>query len=240
VVQLIVQNRVTTKGKLFSIISLILFLISALSPFFNFKNAETINEIDFKSLNAVLQNLFAVENMLAKEEIEIMEVEPITELLMDKIQTIYNGRHQEAKNMNSEEILNGIERYLILNTVNEKWMDHIDSISNLKEGIGLRAYGQTNPLEAYKIECYNMFEELIDIIQEEATKAVFSVRPNNNVNLQRFAEKENESSIKNVTTNEGATDGTVKREPVKAEKKIGRNEPCPCGSGKKYKQCCGK
>jgi preprotein translocase subunit SecA len=205
-----------------------------------FKNAETINEIDFKSLNAVLQNLFAVENMLAKEEIEIMEVEPITELLMDKIQTIYNGRHQEAKNMNSEEILNGIERYLILNTVNEKWMDHIDSISNLKEGIGLRAYGQTNPLEAYKIECYNMFEELIDIIQEEATKAVFSVRPNNNVNLQRFAEKENESSIKNVTTNEGATDGTVKREPVKAEKKIGRNEPCPCGSGKKYKQCCGK
>lgn len=201
-----------------------------------FTRAENIDAIDFESLNAVLYNLFGKENMLPKEEVPILENEEIEAKLLEKIEVIYKEKHDQAKELNSEEMLNGIERYLILNTVNEKWMDHIDAISQLKDGIGLRAYGQTNPVEAYKLESYEMFDGLIQSIQEEATKAVFSIRPNKDQNLEKVTKVE--EKITNISTNE-SNEGT-KRQPVKANKKIGRNEPCPCGSGKKYKNCCGK
>ena len=201
-----------------------------------FTRAENIDAIDFESLNAVLYNLFGKENMLPKEEVPILENEEIEAKLLEKIEAIYKEKHDQAKELNSEEMLNGIERYLILNTVNEKWMDHIDAISQLKDGIGLRAYGQTNPVEAYKLESYEMFDGLIQSIQEEATKAVFSIRPNKDQNLEKVTKVE--EKITNISTNE-SNEGT-KRQPVKANKKIGRNEPCPCGSGKKYKNCCGK
>ncbi|MEG0873473.1 MAG: preprotein translocase subunit SecA [Clostridia bacterium] len=204
-----------------------------------FSKAESIDDVDFQTVNAVLYNVFGEDELLKKDEIEIMEEEVIVTLLMDKIKGIYDTRHSVAKELKSEELLNSIERHLILNTVNEKWMDHIDNISNLKDGIGLRAYAQTNPVEAYKIESFGMFEELIQIIQEESTKAVFSIRQSNEQNLSNVARKEAISNITNISTNEN--EGNVqKREPIKVDKKIGRNEPCPCGSGKKYKQCCGK
>ena len=117
-------------------------------------------------------------------------------------------------------------------------MDHIDAISNLKEGIGLRAYAQTNPIEAYKMECFHMFEELVDSIQEESTKSVFSIKAQRQETYENVAKKETSNGIINMTTNEGKNEG--KRQPIKVEKKIGRNEPCPCGSGKKYKNCCGR
>ncbi len=204
-----------------------------------FNSASNIDNVDFEALNAMLLNVFGEENLIKKDEIEIMDEEIIKNELNEKIQKLYNEKHEKAKEFNSEELLNRIERHLILNIVNEKWMDHIDAISQLKDGIGLRAYGQTNPVEAYKRESFQMFEELIGAIQEDATKAVFSVRAKSEQNLTNVVEKESKSNISNVVTNEG--DGEViKKEPVKADKKIGRNESCPCGSGKKYKQCCGK
>ena len=201
-------------------------------------HVDSIEEVDFITLNAVLHNLFGIENMITKDEIEILDNENVEKILMNKINDIYNKKHEEAKKLNSDEILVGIERYLILNTVNEKWMDHIDAISALKEGIGLRAYGQTNPVEAYKIECFNMFEDLVASIQEEATKAVFSVRAQKKESYDSLVKEEKEEKVKNISTN--ASGEVQKKEPVKVGKKIGRNEPCPCGSGKKYKQCCGK
>ncbi len=203
-----------------------------------FSHVDTIEDVDFTTLNAVLYNLFSKENMLSKEDIEILDNENIENVLMEKIQKIYDEKHEEAKNLNSEDMLIGIERYLILNTVNEKWMDHIDAISALKEGIGLRAYGQTNPIEAYKIECFNMFEELVASIQEDATKAVFSLRAEKKESYNNIVEEEKKDKIKNITIN--TTSEKVKKEPIKVGKKIGRNEPCSCGSGKKYKNCCGK
>ena len=167
-----------------------------------------------------------------------MENEAIIDLITDKVKEIYENKHKEAQEKNIDEVLTNIERHLILNVVNEKWMDHIDAISQLKDGIGLRAYGQTNPVEAYKIESFEMFEDLVDTIQEESTKAVFSVRPKTNEDSNTVI-KENTVNIRNISTNEGGSSET-KRQPVKAEKKVGRNEPCPCGSGKKYKQCHGK
>ena len=106
-------------------------------------------------------------------------------------------------------------------------MDHIDAISQLKDGIGLRAYGQTNPLEAYKMESFDMFEGLIDTIQEDSTKAVFSIRPKSEQEYKDNIIKENTVNLRNVSTNENGS-SAPKREPVKAEKKIGRNQACPC------------
>ncbi len=198
-------------------------------------NANSIDEIDFESINAILLNLFGRENLLNKEEIEMLDNEYISNLLLEKVTKIYEEKHKEAKSTNTDEILCNFERLVVLKVVNEKWMDHIDAISNLKDGISLRAYGQTNPLEAYKIECFNMFEELVSSIKEDSIKSVFAIKANKKEEISNV----NMNIVKNISTNENTTKQT-KREPVRAEKKIGRNEPCPCGSGKKYKQCCGK
>ena len=200
-------------------------------------NAENIDDVDFESINAVLFNLFGTENMLKKSEIELLDSESVSNIVIFKVQKLYEQKHEEAKNLNTEEILNNIERFLVLKVVNQKWMDHIDAISDLKDGIGLRAYSQTNPLEAYKIECFNMFEELIDSIQEEATKSVFSLKAQKQEKYENVAK--DRQFVKNISTNENNIQNS-KIEPVRVEKKIGRNEPCPCGSGKKYKNCCGK
>lgn len=201
-----------------------------------FASADNIESVDYSAVNAILKNLFGEDNIISKEDIKSLNEEDMVELLNSKIDNIYQMRIDEAKKLNIEGEFNRIAKYLVLNTVNQKWMDHIDAITALKEGIGLRAYAQTNPLQAYKIESYNMFEELNKSIREEAVKAVFSLKPRKkeevmNVNVN--------NKITNMMTSGGGED-TPKRKPVKAEKKIGRNDPCPCGSGKKYKQCCGK
>ena len=190
-------------------------------------HADNIDAIDFTTMNTMLSSLFAKENIISKEDIEILDNENVENILMEKIEKIYEDKHKEAKELKSEEILNNIERFLILNTVNEKWMDHIDAISQLKEGIGLRAYGQTNPIEAYKIECFNMFEDLVSSIQEDATKAVFSLRAQKQEKYNNIVKEESKTNIKNISTNENGNSSS-KKEPVKVEKKVGRNEPCPC------------
>lgn len=201
-----------------------------------FASADNIESVDYSAVNAILKNLFGEDNIISKEDIKSLNEEDMVELLNSKIDNIYQMRIDEAKKLNIEGEFNRIAKYLVLNTVNQKWMDHIDAITALKEGIGLRAYAQTNPLQAYKIESYNMFEELNKSIREEAVKAVFSLKPRKkeevmNVNVN--------NKITNMMTSGGGED-TPKRKPVKAEKKIGRNDPCPCGSGKKYKACCGR
>ena len=195
-------------------------------------HADNIDAIDFTTMNTMLSSLFAKENIISKEDIEILDNENVENILMEKIEKIYEDKHKEAKELKSEEILNNIERFLILNTVNEKWMDHIDAISQLKEGIGLRAYGQTNPIEAYKIECFNMFEDLVSSIQEDATKAVFSLRAQKQEKYNNIVKEESKTNIKNISTNENGNSSS-KKEPVKVEKKVGRNEPCPCRLWKK-------
>ena len=201
-----------------------------------FTSADSITSIDYNAVNAVLRNLFGEDNIIKQEDIKSLDEEDMTELLTQKIDEIYQMRVEEAKKLNIEAEFNKIAKYLVLNTVNQKWMDHIDAITALKEGIGLRAYAQTNPLEAYKIESFNMFEELVKAIREESVKAVFSLKPKRK---EQVVNVKMTNNVTNLMTNAAGED-TPKRKPVKAEKKIGRNDPCPCGSGKKYKQCCGK
>lgn len=201
-----------------------------------FEDADNIESVDYSAVNAILKNYFGEDDIISKEDIKSLNEEDMIELLKSKVDEIYNNRLEEAKKLNVEDEFNRIARYLVLNTVNQKWMDHIDAITALKEGIGLRAYAQTNPIQAYKIESYNMFEELSKSIKEEAVKAVFSLKPKKREEVMNV--KMN-NKVTNMFTNAGGED-TPKRKPVTAEKKVGRNDPCPCGSGKKYKQCCGK
>ena len=124
-----------------------------------------------------------------------------------------------------------LERVVMLRVVDEYWMDNIDAMDDLKQGIGLRAYGQHDPVVAYKEEGYQMFEAMIQAIREETVRRLFlvQVKPQQEVKRQKVA--------KEVSTN-GTSDKTVKKQPVKKTAKVGPNDPCPCGSGKKYKKCC--
>jgi len=196
-----------------------------------FSDIGNINEVNLNEVNMLLRETFYTEDMLKKEDITSLDPEDVHAIIAKKVEELYDKKHSEAKADNSEDALNFVERRVILKVINEKWMDHIDAIENLKSGINLRAYGQTNPVEAYKIESFDMFEELINSIKNDSTKAVFSLKKqeNNTANIVL--------NVTNLKTNNSSNEGAI---PRKVEKKVGRNELCPCGSGKKYKNCCGK
>ncbi len=202
-----------------------------------FSSAQNIDDVDFESLNAVLLSLFGKDDIISKESVDILDEEKITQDIQDKVKQLYDERHEEAKKQGAQDIICQIERHLILKTVNENWMDHIDQISQLKDGIGLRAYGQTNPLEAYKIESFEMFENLVDTIQEESTRAVFSIRPreDNNLNKSNIVDNSN-LNVTNISTNETSSNTPKKREPIRVAKKIGRNDPCICRKWQKVQK----
>ena len=124
-----------------------------------------------------------------------------------------------------------LERVVMLRVVDEYWMEHIDAMQDLRQGIRLQAYAQSNPVDAYKRESLHMFEEMVAAIQEETVRRLYSVQLRTNQEVKR------ERVASGIT--EGRGDGTVKKQPRKVQK-VGRNDPCPCGSGKKYKKCCGR
>ena len=123
-----------------------------------------------------------------------------------------------------------LERVILLRVVDEYWMDHIDAMTELRQGIGLRAYGQSDPVVEYKREGYDMFEEMIAAIQEETLRRLYSARIRTNQGIQR-------QRVAKVTGESGGSDKTVTQQPTKKTVKIGRNDPCPCGSGLKWKKC---
>ena len=128
-------------------------------------------------------------------------------------------------------VMRELERVVMLRAVDEYWMDHIDAMDDLKQGIGLRAYGQHDPVIAYKEESYEMFQATITAIREETIRRLFLVqlRPSQEIRRQKVAKELSAS---------GTPDGTVKKQPVRNTSKVGPNDPCPCGSGLKYKKCC--
>ena len=130
-----------------------------------------------------------------------------------------------------ESVMRELERVVMLRVVDEYWMDNIDAMDDLKQGIGLRAYGQHDPVVEYKNEAYEMFQAMVRAIREETIRRMFLVqlRPTQEVKRQRVAKE---------TGTGAAVNAQVKKQPVRKEKKVGPNDPCPCGSGKKYKKCC--
>ena len=201
-------------------------------------HVRSVEEIDLESFELALYNLFGKHDLVVEEDVKELNIESIVEKVLDKIKDIYNQRVKEFEQKGALEAYRRIEKFIMLKTVDEKWMNHIDDMTHLKDGIHLRSYGQNNPVDAYKIEGFDLFEEMNEAIKEDVLRAVFTVNmsraevPTKEVKINANFEKQNVSAYGN---NE-----PVKKEPIKVAKKIGKNEPCTCGSGKKYKFCCGK
>ncbi len=150
---------------------------------------------------------------------------------VDALYALALERYEQKEAILTPSLMRELERVIMLRVVDEYWMDHIDAMDDLKQGIGLRSYGQHDPVIAYKEEGFQMFEAMIAAIREETVRRLFlaQVQPRQEVKRQRVA--------KEMATNTPA-DKSVKRQPIKKAVKIGPNDPCPCGSGKKYKKCC--
>ena len=162
------------------------------------------------------------------ERIPQLTAEEVIDAFTTAAADFYEKKEQEF----TSPVMREVERVVLLRVVDEYWMDHIDAMTDLRQGIGLRAYAQTDPIIAYKKESLEMFEEMISAIQEETVRRLYSVRLRKNEEVKR-------ERVAKTTSESVGGDGTVKKQPRKV-KKIGRNEPCPCGSGKKYKNCCGR
>ena len=162
------------------------------------------------------------------EELQQYDAQGLIDLLRERASDVYTRKEQEL----GEPLMRELERVMMLRVVDEYWMDNIDAMQELRRGIGLRAYGQNDPVVEYKREGYEMFERMIAAIQEETLRRIFLARVQVGGQVKR-------ERVAKVTGESAGADGTVKKQPVKKGKKVGRNDPCPCGSGKKYKKCCG-
>ena len=189
-----------------------------------------LDEDGVREILGSLEGMYFPRGMVAETPAELaaMGEDELTELFFNAAVTTYE-RKEEAV---TSPIMRELERVVLLRVVDEYWMDHIDAMQELRQGIRLRAYAQVNPIDAYKKESLEMFEEMISAIQDETVRRIFSARIKSEAEVKR--ERVAEGIVASTTG-----DGSVKKQPRKVQK-IGRNDPCPCGSGKKYKQCCGR
>ena len=200
---------------------------------------ETINEsVDFYCSDALPKEEWNVAGLRSKFKgwlttdddfpNDELDREETKKTLYERGEALYNEREQEL----GDEIMRSLERMVLLRNVDSKWMDHIDNMDELRRGIGLRAYGQQDPIVAYRMESYDMFDEMSESIREETVRQMLTIR------IKTKEETERKQTAK-ITSESGASDGSEKGRTVRKGKKVGPNDPCPCGSGKKYKKCCG-
>ena len=159
-----------------------------------------------------------------KEELSGITKADIVEMLHQRMEEVYSSREEQF----GSEVMREIERVALLKNVDLKWMDHIDAMSDLKQGIGLRGYAQHDPVVEYRIEGFDMFDQMIEAIREDTVKMLMVVRV-------KAAPQREQVAVPVEASGDGSVSATVTK-----KKKVGRNDPCPCGSGKKYKHCCGK
>ncbi|WP_035293978.1 preprotein translocase subunit SecA [Clostridium sp. KNHs214] len=180
---------------------------------------------EISKLIKYLEDIYLPIGFIKVDELKNLSNEEMKEKLLNLAEEMYKQKEEEF----SPEAMREVERVLLLRVVDTKWMDHIDNMEHLKQGIGLRAYKQQDPAQAYQMEGSDMFDEMIESIKVDTVKYLYHVR------LENVPERERVAKI--TSTNQ---ESSGKREPVRKEEKIGRNDPCPCGSGKKYKNCCGR
>ncbi len=182
-------------------------------------------------MNALYEGLCGVFGEIDKKALEFDEftLDRMTrEGLAEHLLPVIEEKYAEKESLFGEN-MREVERVILLRVVDAKWMDHIDNMEQLRQGINLRAYAQRDPATEYKFEAMDMFEEMIDAIKEETVRHLFHIVPQTKIERKEVA--------KPVAANFGG-DGTVQKKPVVKKDKVGRNDPCPCGSGKKYKNCC--
>lgn len=187
---------------------------------------ETFNE-ELKALIGYMDDLLGIHGQIKVEDLEKLSNDEIVEKFENIAFDIYKKKEDDF----TSEHMREVERVVLLKVVDTKWMDHIDNMDHLKQGIGLRAYKQQDPVQAYQFEGSNMFDEMINNIKVDTVRMLMHVQSEKTPERERVA--------KETTTNYESGAG-ARREPVRKEKKVGRNDLCPCGSGKKYKNCCGR
>ena len=182
------------------------------------------DEWDYSAINHSLRPIIPVE-LITPERIKGNKKDELKHQLKQEAVKLYEAKEAEFPN---SEMLRELERVFLLKVIDRKWMDHIDDMDQLRQGIGLQAYAQRDPVVEYKMSGYDMFESMTDSIQEETVKLLLHVR------IEEKAEREQVAKV----TGTNKDDTLVKKPTKRAEAKVYPNDPCPCGSGKKYKQCC--
>ena len=185
---------------------------------------------DWESLRAQAGNLFMLNDglVLTREEMEDYTRDDLRGTLLNAAVQLYEAREAEY----GPELMRELERIVLLKVVDEKWMDHIDAMDQLRYGVGMRAYGQRDPVIEYKYEGFEMFEEMIKNIHEDSVRRILHIR----VNREQGAPKR-EKVAEPLEASHGESE--PRKPAARSSEKVGRNDPCPCGSGKKYKKCCG-
>ena len=187
------------------------------------------DETGLSRLAMAMEGIYFAKGTLAARQEQLLgkSAQEVAETVTDIARQTYAMK----ENAYTPKIMRELERVIMLRVVDEYWMDNIDAMDELKRGIGLQAYGQHDPVKAYKEEGYQMFQAMIQAIREETIRRMFLVqlRPAQEVKREKVAKE---------TGTGAASQSQVKRQPVRKERKIGPNDPCPCGSGKKYKKCC--
>ena len=189
-----------------------------------------VSEGALGTLAAQMEGIYFAKGTLASRREQLLSQSAAE--LTDTLYSIAEKTYQAKEAMIGEKLMRELERVVMLRVVDEYWMDNIDAMDDLKQGIGLRAYGQHDPVVAYKEEGYEMFQAMIEAIRHETVRRMFlvQVRPQQEIKREKVAKE---------TGTTAATKSQVKKQPVRtAAKKVGPNDPCPCGSGKKYKKCC--
>ena len=198
--------------------------------------AESYGHMDYladrNQLNDILRQFEGVyipmgTVQISDAELAGLRADELEEKLMDAMHAAYAVKEAQF----GETMMREVERVILLGVVDEYWMDNIDAMTDLRQGIGLRAYGQHDPVDTYKREGYEMFEGMTNAIREETIRRLYAVQPRKDEEVKR-------KKVATITGESAGGDRTVKKQPVRKQAKIGPNDPCPCGSGKKYKKCC--
>ena len=195
------------------------------------------NEVNVESLNTSIKNIFGLDiSDFVKENSK--DQDAIVEKLQETALAEYAKKEEEVGSAQLREL----ERVVMLKVVDQKWMDHIDAMDELKDGIGLRAYGQQDPVVKYRIEGMDMFDEMILDIKHDVVQLLMNLRKNKEVKRQETAKITGVAlqNLKNLDADQSKVQTQINKTVVNQGPKVGRNDPCPCGSGKKYKNCCGK
>jgi len=188
------------------------------------------SEWDWKGIIEWIYKSFGFQLEVTAEDIERFTPQNLLELLREKVREIFNARVESF----GEEVMDHLIKVIMLQTIDSQWKDHLLSIDHLKEGIGLRGYGQKDPKQEYKREAYKLFMDMIARIREEVVEKIFWVQVTHEDDVEQMEQQQRRQRlIFNLVDEEAAS------QPVKSSK-VGRNDPCPCGSGRKYKKCCGK
>ena len=186
---------------------------------------------DIKGLIEYVEQFFVPQGTLSYTQEEIYDM--TREKLIDDLRSIADIEYEKKEEEFGSERLREIERIILLRVVDSKWMDHIDDMERLRQGIGLRAYAQRDPIIEYKEEGYIMYEAMLQAVNEDIIKLLFHVKLESNIERKQVAQP---TAASGGSDEQGATPKTV----IRSSPKVGRNDPCPCGSGLKYKKCCGK